>query len=249
MVAPYYDDGACVIYHGDCMDMLSALSDVDLVVTSPPYNLGTKCGGPSGMHVGSLAARSLAAGYQEYDDAMDQDAYDKWQTAAVAAMWGTLSVTGAIFYNHKPRIQDGRAILPTQYGGSLPLRQIVVWNRRTGLNFSESFYLPKSEWIVIWAKPSWRLSSRAASSIGDVWEFPPERADDHPAPFPVGLPARAIDTARPRLVLDPFMGSGTTLRAAADAGVPAIGIERSERYCEIAAKRLAQGVLDFGGNI
>jgi site-specific DNA-methyltransferase (adenine-specific) len=69
----------------------------------------------------------------------------------------------------------------------------------------------------------------------------------HPVSFPVTMPARAISavTNRNDIVLDPFMGSGTTLRAAKDMGRRAIGIEIEERYCEIAAKRMAQETL-FG---
>lgn len=68
---------------------------------------------------------------------------------------------------------------------------------------------------------------------------------DHPSPKPVPLMGRLIEAVTPPggMVLDPFMGSGTTLRAAATSGRQAIGIEVDERYCEIAAKRLAQGVL------
>ena len=70
-----------------------------------------------------------------------------------------------------------------------------------------------------------------------MWRVPQEPSD-HPCPFPIGLPARAIESAGPRTVLDPFAGSGTTLRAAKDAGVHAVGIEKSERYCEMIVKRL-----------
>lgn len=78
---------------------------------------------------------------------------------------------------------------------------------------------------------------------------PPTDVDGHPCPFPLELPKRCIaaTTDLGDVVLDPFMGSGTTLRAAKDLGRKAIGIEIEERYCEIAAKRLAQEVLDFGG--
>ncbi len=240
-VTPYYSDDHCTIYHGDCMEILPTLSSIDLAFTSPPYNLGTTTGG--GMHHGSLAAQDLSDGYESMSDAMPQHEYDRWQRDVVTALWRTLGDEGAIFYNHKPRVQSGQLMLPTDYGEGLPLRQIIVWDRGTGMNFSRSFFLPKHEWIVVWAKDAWRLVDKSASQIGDVWHVAPEVDTSHPAPFPLQLPTMAINATTAETILDPFMGSGTTLRAAKDLGRRAIGIELSERYCEIAATRLAQEVL------
>jgi adenine-specific DNA-methyltransferase len=80
---------------------------------------------------------------------------------------------------------------------------------------------------------------------GSVWRFPIERERDHPAQKPLALMGQivAISSRPGDLVLDPFMGSGTTLVAAKRAGRKAIGIEREEKYCEAAANRLAQGAL------
>jgi modification methylase len=78
-----------------------------------------------------------------------------------------------------------------------------------------------------------------------VWRFPPETGNEHPAPFPKELATRCIGPTDAQIILDPFMGSGTTLRAAKDLGRKAIGIEIEERYAEIAARRLSQEVLPF----
>jgi modification methylase len=118
------------------------------------------------------------------------------------------------------------------------LRQIVIWRRAGGINFTHTHYLSVHEWIVIFARRGFTLKSRGASGVSDVWEIPQETGSPHPAPFPIALPARAIETAAPRSILDPFMGSGTTLLAAANAGIRAIGIELEERWCEYAARRL-----------
>ncbi len=234
---PYYSDDSVTIFHGDCRDILPGLSGVDLFFTSPPYNLTRNMGADS------LAARKLAEGYASYGDDMPQDEYDDWQCEVVGLMWAALSDTGAIFYNHKPRSMNGTMVLPTIYGDGLPLRQVVIWNRETGLNFSQTFFLPKCEWIMVWAKSDWSLIDKSASQVGDVWTIRPENSQRHPAPFPLALPKRAIAATPAAVVCDPFMGSGTTLRAAMDLGRKAIGIEVDERYCEIAVERLGQQVL------
>lgn len=162
------------------------------------------------------------------------------------AMWEHLTPAGAIFYNHKPRVIGGRLWKPDELiPDDLIVRQEIIWARAGGMNYNPTAYVPTHERIYVIAPGPWRLKSKGASGVGDVWRVPQEPSD-HPAPFPVGLPARAIDTTGPGLVLDPYAGSGSTLVAAKAAGVRAIGIEKSDDYCEMAVKRLAQGVLCLG---
>ncbi len=259
---PYYEtsDGRITIYHGDCRDVLPALRPelVDLLFTSPPYNLGNTTGGGFPDRFGHYRKSSrlggrggagkwgdgaLATGYGAHADNMPSATYIAWQQDILRACWDVLSRTGAIFYNHKPRVLDGQLLAPTTYLPTelLPfLRQEVIWRRSGGINFSPAFYLPTHERILIIARRAWRLRSRGASGVGDVWEFMQETNNPHPAPFPFGLPARAIETCAPASVCDPFMGSGTTLFAANAFGCRAIGIEIEERFCEMAVRRLEQ---------
>lgn len=174
---------------------------------------------------------------------MPYSQYQEWQKSILLECWRTLSDTGAIYYNHKPRVQNGTLQTPLDLNPDLPVRQIVIWKRSGGINFSPSFYLPTHEWIVIFAKPNFRLKSKGASGVKDVWEVPQERNNPHPAPFPVELPSIAIDSTNAKTILDPFMGSGTTGIAAMNHGRNFIGFEKSPQYFEDSKERIEQNRL------
>jgi len=130
--APYYDDGQITLYHGRCEDILPTLDPVDLIFTSPPYNLGVSTGGgfaAPGRETGLWSGGPLADGYGEHDDAMPWDEYVAWQQDVLRLCWAQLTEAGAIFYNHKPRVQAGALITPLVLNPGLPVRQIVVWDR------------------------------------------------------------------------------------------------------------------------
>lgn len=251
MSAPYYDDGQITIYHGDCRDILPTLEPVELVVTSPPYNMGLVPGGNGrGMYRpgASNKAGRFRDGYGIHDDALPQADYDAWQRDVLALCWDRLTDEGAIFYNHRPRIEHGKVRLPLSWDfGALTPRQVITWDRGTGIDVNLRAFCTVGEWIIVFAKPDWKLVSHSASGMGDVWRLGMEyRETGHPAPFPVSLPTRAIEASGAQTVVDPFMGSGSTLRAAKNLGRRAIGIDIEERYCEIAARRLQQAVLPLG---
>lgn len=258
---PYYDEGGITIYCADAQEILPRLNDVSLVFTSPPYNLGSepwpKLGNwkPGDSKDGDSKWRNGSDGggginYQSHSDDMPWPEYVEWQKEILRLLDATLSPSGGIFYNHKPRLVGAKLWLPLELiplDLKADLRQIITWDRGGGMNYNATAFVPVSEWIMLLARPDFRLTSKAVSGLGDVWRVPPARNPDHPAPFPLGLVSKALEATPGGLVLDPFMGSGSTLVAAKLRGRKAIGIEIDERYCEVAVDRLAQGVLDFTG--
>jgi DNA modification methylase len=243
-VKPYYSDGDVTLYLGKCEDVLPAIGTetVGGVFTSPPYNFGDMSGGYA----------NLAGGYATYEDQMSPDEYAEWQRGILLECWRVISPAGAIFYNHKPRVQDGIVQTPLHLNPGLPLRQIIIWSRTSGFNWSETHLVPMHEWIMFFAKPGFRMT-KATSSLGDVWQVNQLQGNarpNHPAPFPLALAAKGMQVMAQSSaglpILDPFAGSGQTLLAARQAGLKSIGIEMDEAYCELIAGRLSQGVLDFG---
>lgn len=250
MSAPYYQDDSVTLWHGDCLEVMAGMADssVDIVVTSPPYNMGLVPGGNGrGMYRpgASNKAGRFRDGYGAHNDAMEQDEYDAWQRAVLAECWRVARL--AVFYNHRPRIEHGVLRDPLGNDFGIPLRQRIIWNRGTGIDVNLRAFCTRGEYVYLFAKPDFLLVSHSASGMGDVWDLGIEYGvKDHPAPFPVSLPTRCIEATGARSVLDPFSGSGTTLRAASDLGIRGVGIELEERFCAMAVSRLAQGALDFG---
>ena len=122
-----------------------------------------------------------------------------------------------------------------------PVRQIIIWKRKGGINFNAGYFLPTYEVIYLIAKKKFKLVPKA-NSFGDVWEFAQELNNPHPAPFPVSLIERIISSTTAKTVLDPFMGSGTTAIAAKMNNRNFVGIEISKEYVDLAEKRLS-GIL------
>ena len=232
--------GDATLYLGDCLEILPTLGKVDAVVTSPPYNMQGGVGTSMGHKSSLWRGNALANGYLSHSDDMSLEDYEAWQRDILRHCWDLLTETGAIFYNHKPRPREKKLWLPLALGEGLTLRQIVIWARNAGFNFSPSHFMPTHEWVIIWAKDGFSLKSRGASGIGDVWRIPFDVNTEHPAPFPVELPMRCIEPTRAQTILDPFMGSGTTGVACAKLGRKFIGIEIEPKYFDIACKRIEE---------
>jgi len=227
---------------GDALDVMRAMpaGSVDLVVTSPPYNIRNSTGNglksPSG---GKWENAALQRGYTHHDDCMPHDAYVAWQRRCLAEMLRVLSDDGAIFYNHKWRVQAGLLQDRHDILAGFPVRQIIIWRRKGGFNFNPGYFLPTYEVIYLIAKPGFRLAPKA-NGVGDVWEFRQEHGNPHPAAFPVELIDRIIRSTTARTILDPFIGSGTTAVSALNAGRNFVGIDLSPEYCALAEARIRQ---------
>jgi site-specific DNA-methyltransferase (adenine-specific) len=225
---------------GNCVDVLKQIpsESVDLIVTSPPYNLKNSTGnGMKDGRGGKWKNAALMNGYSDHSDCMPHNEYVSWQRECLTEMLRVVKNNGAIFYNHKWRVQAGLLQDRQDIVSGFPVRQIIIWRRKGGINFNAGYFLPTYEVIYLIAKPEFKLASKA-NSYGDVWEFTQDMDNPHPAPFPVDLIERIISSTDAKIVLDPFMGSGTTAVAARNQSRDFIGIEISKEYTEMATRRL-----------
>ena len=136
-----------------CEDVLKALKtipdeSIDLVVTSPPYNLKNSTGnGMKNGRGGKWSRAALMKGYSHHDDCMPHEEYVSWQRDCLKEMVRTLKRDGAIFYNHKRRIQAGRLQDRQDIVNGFHIRQIIIWKRKGEINVNPGYFMSTHEVI------------------------------------------------------------------------------------------------------
>lgn len=212
-MTPYYEHAGITIYHGDCLEVVPSLGVIDLLLTDPPYGIGEARG--KNKSRGNLAvARDYGAAAWD-----DETADEGVEIARCSTRWQI--VFGGNYYR-----------LP-------PSSCWLVWDKDNGGN---DFADCELAWTNL-RKAVRKLTYRWNGMLQQPGRPKEERFHPTQKPEPVMVWALTQAPSDVRSVLDPFMGSGTTLVAAKRLGKFAVGIDREERYCEIAAKRLEQEVL------
>lgn len=222
---PYYEHGGITIYHGDCRETLPEISAVRLVVTDPPYVFG----------IASTAQEGKAGGW---GDLMNSSVwYESWLSEVKRL---TENEQGAAWVFNSWR--SFPVLARAAYGVRWPVESLLVWDKEWIGPGGQRGLRPSYELAALFAQPDFAVANRG---LPDIWrsKWSSLKPSGHPAEKPVPLLAKMIRESGGGRVLDPFMGSGSTLVAAKSEGFDAIGIEIEERYCEIAAKRLQQEVL------
>ena len=227
IMKPYYQDEWVTIYHGDCRGILPTLEKVDLVLTDPPYFLpiqsyvGTRGNGYQKRMIGDL---SVLKGYFElvFSD------FEK-----------VLNNTGTyyVFFDAKS--------YPIFWQVMFPLCKnvrLLIWDKLISYN---GYTWRHQHELIAWGELD--ATERIPTGDGDVIKCRGVLQADrnHPAEKPIKVLEKLISKHSAGTVLDPFMGSGSTLIAAKSFNRKCIGIEIEEKYCEIAAKRCSQSVMEL----
>lgn len=241
---PYYQDSAVTIYHGECREVISSLAGtlVAGTITDPPYSSG-------GQFRSDRTNRTAQEKYLDSDrealpdfsgDNRDQRAFLSW-----ASMWMsdllTISSPGAPLFvftdwRQLPTVTDA-----VQCGG-WNWQGIFVWDKMNGR--PQKNRPTQSVEFIIYSVSGQVKQAPFACPPAIISACVPDPIDrEHVTQKPTAVITHLLPLVHGETILDPFMGSGTTLRAAKDLGRKAIGIEIEERYCEIAARRMCQEVL------
>ncbi len=261
-LTPYYNDRWATLYHGDNCNVLGTFprESVDLVVTSPPYDDLRTYGGHSWDFYGVAwqLCRVLKPGGVIVWVVADQtkDGSETGTSMEQALHFRRLGLSlhdTMIYMKDAPQFPDANRYgqvweYAFVFSRGVPKTRNLTADRKN-LSFGRKVTGTNRERDGTTRRAScYGQAIKETGARFNVWQYSSTKGNAetaHPAPFPYDLASDHIASwsAPNDAVLDPFAGSGTTLRAAKNLGRKAVGIEIEERYCEIAAKRMAQEVL------
>lgn len=228
---PYYQDSYVTIYHGNSGEVLSSIDKYDLILTDPPYSEETKKG-----------ALSLDRKTDQYESIVPFSIQNQELRELTVKFAEKLTRWCVMFGDWRQASEFG--INPPK---GLTYLRFGIWHKTNGApQFTGDRPGPGWEAISFMHKEGvkcrWNGKGRRSVFTTSV-----EPSNGHPTPKPLELITELVSlfTEKGEIVFDPFMGSGTTLRAAKDLGLKSIGIEIEEKYCELAARRMAQEVFNF----
>ena|SRR3990167_1884447 len=247
---PYYTDGKQTIYLGDCLEVMRGFEDKNfgMIFTSPPYNMRLRI--RNGKYTEREWAEHFSKKYEDFHDALPIDKYYRFHSDSLREM---LRISSLIFWNIQVVTGSKEAVFKIIGDFAKNITDIIVWDKGFGQPAMNNGVLNRgSELIIAFEdnKKQGRTFEKykfERGTLQDIWRIKgsKEKYEGHGAVFPVELVAKAIQSFSEEndAILDPFMGSGTTLVAAKMLGRKATGIEISEKYCAIARDRLRQEVL------
>lgn len=220
------------IYNYDVLKGLKMIEDntIDLIITSPPYNLGNN------HHTGFKKHKS-------YDDNMPENAYQEWQLSFLNECFRILKKEGSMIYNHKNRIIKGEQITPYQWilKSNFIVKQEIVWINRSQ-NFDKIRFYPWTERLY-WLVKDKRTKLKNVLNKNDVFDWkewkPVGTKSEHTRAFPEKMVIDILSVfPDAKIIVDPFIGSGTTAIGCKKLKRKYIGFEINKKYIELAKRNL-----------
>lgn len=235
-----------IIYNADCMEVLPTLdkNSAEVCVTSPPYNL---CKRYTNYTATKTSASMTEKFNRWYFDEMPEWEYQGWQQSVIHSLMKVCS--SSIFYNHKVRFAwHNRNIYRTESNLHHPMNWLhkfpiwceIIWDR-CGIGNPTRRYHTQEERIYQIGKPKkWNN----LEGLTNIWKIPPSRNQGHVCTFPEKLVENCIlpTTEVGDVVIDPFLGAGTTAVVALKHGRKFIGIERDEEYFNLACENVQKAI-------
>ena len=223
------------LYMGDVLDILKEMpsDSVDMIITSPPYNIGLKDRKDTNI-----------ATYDVYEDNLEWEEYVKWQIDVLNECYRIVKQGGTLFYNHKDKFKNEVYHNPIEilFKTKWNIKQNIIWDRGSAITYNSGMFGDVYENIYYCYKGESPKTKTQHNILGTIWRIDREMNNPHPAPFPLELPLRIIysifDNEENKIVMDIFNGSGTTGVASLLMNDKYIGIDISKKYLKQSIERL-----------